>query len=1099
MDKNKLSFYRKWLLCLVMVMFTSAALPSGVSLPNLRIFASTAPVLFVDANGVLQSTAYAMVVSDGAIQINAGWHVLSGTPYFADRVQINGEVHLILEDGAIGTFAQGINVAAGASLHIYAQTASGAAVGAIVATGNNGNAAIGSNDSQGGSIYIAINGGDITATGTGQGAAIGGGASASGATSISIHGGMVNATAMGSGAGIGGGGASGGIGASGGNITIRGNAHVTATGGPGGGAGIGGGRGTTAGGSGGNIFIGDNANVTAQGGMSGAAIGGANGGASGNITIAGGIINATTVASGTPAVIGSGSNNAQSTGTIDITGGSITLTAGSGAALGSFVGLPVNITISGGLLNITSTGFGIDTQGSVHISSDAQINVTANNNALFVGAQLTIDGGFLVLHSNVAVAVRAGNASILSGTLRPSSSSSSPVEITNNPVTWVHTQPQPQSINMDYGTQAAVDFIWGAHRRGAAVSPENVEISLVCVASGSVIATVDAEAPVSDFNTSAITIPSDLPVGTHVLQVLVSYDGATVRSQHITITVAPAFSLEKARAAAQAAINAMVATNDTLLTDIHALVANTANNQVPPPSVPVYVHLYTAPVFIPADIGTPGSITGTLRLEYGGEYRDVIVNLTIAPLDLPATTAQTTTPNATTASPTLPQPTTTSQGPTTPVNTTPPQATTATYATTEPQTTTPSVETQPPTTTPPTTQAQETQPPTEPHTQAPTDSPMQNQGTSNAGNIGSATDGAANVNIYPTEVPPTEPLTAPPTEPAEPLVLTIPSQMISQTHTFEVGEGSLTIEIVSETHLVTIMDTAEVARAVFSEYELHQAYAGANLVVRVVMTRFYNEAEVSADVRASVMNGIEVLSAQVEGLSLGGIMDISLQKRINDGAWIPLTSLWEEITLRVAIPGDLQRNSASFFMLRQHGGVISLLPDIGGDSGTITFRSDRFSTYALVYTAQRFALAGTVHVEVVDPSTGWGFQFGNFTVLVFAPFGYHAWALTNLILCLISVLLAAYIVAKAVMRKRREDKALTEDAIMYTEGNAHGVVWLALATGLALVAAFIFAVVQPFDSETVLLFDFWIITHVLIIATQIVAIRINNRKNGATV
>ena len=200
--------------------------------------------------------------------------------------------------------------------------------GTINATGGWASAAIGGNFTTA-CGNITINGGTVNASGSLSAAAIGGGWYAT-SGDIEITGGTVTAinslsvNDFDGGPGIG----SGAL-CAGGNITISGTAKVTAVGGYCA-AGIGaGGTSSGVGSSCGTITIGGSAEVTATGGFAGAAIGGGAGiwaaATCGNITIAGGTINA--VGGKAAAGIGGGWNMGWCSNII-ITGGTIVATGG---------------------------------------------------------------------------------------------------------------------------------------------------------------------------------------------------------------------------------------------------------------------------------------------------------------------------------------------------------------------------------------------------------------------------------------------------------------------------------------------------------------------------------------------------------------------------------------------------------------------------------------------------------------------------------------------------------------------------------------------------------------------------------------------------
>ena len=229
---------------------------------------------------------------------NQGWYAVSDKLIITDtwsdeRVQINGDINLILKDGAYLELPDGIHLSEGNSLTIYSQKEG---TGKLVSkTENPGMSGIGGDSGNRDTDFSGEDAGTLT-----------------------IHGGII--TAIGSqdyysrygGAGIGGGGCSSQIGnqsgGDGGEVTIYGGT-IVAIGGIGS-AGIGGGSGFKSGGSGGTVHI-YGGNITAIGGyndlgyastyMAGSGIGTGGGKTTGSSQISGGTIS---IAGGTVTAIG---------------------------------------------------------------------------------------------------------------------------------------------------------------------------------------------------------------------------------------------------------------------------------------------------------------------------------------------------------------------------------------------------------------------------------------------------------------------------------------------------------------------------------------------------------------------------------------------------------------------------------------------------------------------------------------------------------------------------------------------------------------------------------------------------------------------------
>lgn len=309
------------------------------------------------------------------------WYVLKGDNSPRFRIEVYGDVHLILSNNCTLTAQKGIHVPDGSSLTIYAQSENESEMGKLVAEPGDDYltyrycAVIGGNgDDTAGSI--TINGGNITATGksasNAHGAAIGTGSDPQqterdSTMAITINGGIVTAEATGGGAAIGTGYRTGG-----GTITING----------------------------GTI------NATSNGG--GAAIGTGYTGNGGTVTINGGTVKATSNSSG--AAIGVGDSGIL--GTVNITGGQITAAAynkkgnpsNSGAAIGCgyFYKTGGEINISGGTINITAgylNGIGYGHYKS-STSGSSSITITITGGSICNPYQI---GGTPVNSSNAPV------------------------------------------------------------------------------------------------------------------------------------------------------------------------------------------------------------------------------------------------------------------------------------------------------------------------------------------------------------------------------------------------------------------------------------------------------------------------------------------------------------------------------------------------------------------------------------------------------------------------------------------------------------------------------------------------------------------------
>lgn len=333
---------------------------------------------YLDLEGHTQTHDCVLIDSDTTEWKDGKWYAATESLDTYSRIQVNGNVNLILCDNIYLRPFRGIHVSKGNSLTIWGNGK------LIISAAAIDNAGIGGDSGEdGGTINININSGFISAYGGGEnqhgGAGIGGGYNGNGGI-VTVARGRLACQGGSGAAGIG-----GGRNGSGGQITITGG-HVETHGGDLGAA-IGGG----ANGAGGHITI-SGGRVYVYGGSDGAGIGsGDNGGDGGVITITGGEIYAKGYSNG--AVIGGG--NKSGGGEITITGGTISASIeGIGTGIGGGIdsgSAKTDINIKGGYLTVTSKGtWKSDGISGYHIGTSP----SADNKG-----SITISGGKIIVAS----------------------------------------------------------------------------------------------------------------------------------------------------------------------------------------------------------------------------------------------------------------------------------------------------------------------------------------------------------------------------------------------------------------------------------------------------------------------------------------------------------------------------------------------------------------------------------------------------------------------------------------------------------------------------------------------------------------------------
>lgn len=155
-------------------------------------------------------------------------------------------------------------------------------------------------------------------------------------------------------------------------------------------------------------------------------------------------------------------------------------------------------------------------------------------------------------------------------------------------------------------------------------------------------------------------------------------------------------------------------------------------------------------------------------------------------------------------------------------------------------------------------------------------------------------------------------------------------------------EGEDTLDAAVETPL------SELADMVLTKEEKQKAAGGTD--VKIVLDVKDASTVVSAADKTLVENALN--DPQAKGYTLGQYLDISLYKVIGDSRNI-ITETNGKLTVTIDVPDSLKNTDATrtrtFAVIRVHGGKTELLPDLDDNADTITIKTDRFSTYAVVY------------------------------------------------------------------------------------------------------------------------------------------------------
>ena len=96
-------------------------------------------------------------------------------------------------------------------------------------------------------------------------------------------------------------------------------------------------------------------------------------------------------------------------------------------------------------------------------------------------------------------------------------------------------------------------------------------------------------------------------------------------------------------------------------------------------------------------------------------------------------------------------------------------------------------------------------------------------------------------------------------------------------------------------------------------------------------------------------SALDEYQKELQGLTLGMYIDISMYIRVGGGDWNTITQAKEPVKIVIGIPRALQADGRKYYIIRAHGGEYTLLDDTDDTPDTITISTDLFSSYAIAY------------------------------------------------------------------------------------------------------------------------------------------------------
>ena len=161
----------------------------------------------------------------------------------------------------------------------------------------------------------------------------------------------------------------------------------------------------------------------------------------------------------------------------------------------------------------------------------------------------------------------------------------------------------------------------------------------------------------------------------------------------------------------------------------------------------------------------------------------------------------------------------------------------------------------------------------------------------------------------------------------------------------QIGDGAPNAEVV--TPMGSLLD------AVLTAEELEQYKNGADIKITITSN------DISSSVTSADMRAVKNALSGFFGYNVGIYVDMRIFKSVS-GRVNSVHDLNSPITVRIEAPENLRKIGREFIVVRVHDGKATVLNDYDENDNTITFRTDKFSTYAIAYKDKAEA-AGTVN------------------------------------------------------------------------------------------------------------------------------------------
>lgn len=134
--------------------------------------------------------------------------------------------------------------------------------------------------------------------------------------------------------------------------------------------------------------------------------------------------------------------------------------------------------------------------------------------------------------------------------------------------------------------------------------------------------------------------------------------------------------------------------------------------------------------------------------------------------------------------------------------------------------------------------------------------------------------------------------------------------------------------------------------------KIKEAIKTGKSITTLVETKVVDEKDISKDNQSKIKDAIKELEKK-NTVNIYQYLDLSILLQANNETLGEINQLNQPIKFTIKLPTDLIKDSRKFYIVRIHEGKTDILDTTLNKDNTLTFETDKFSTYALVYADEK--------------------------------------------------------------------------------------------------------------------------------------------------